>query len=60
METSGQEAGMVAFGNDKVSRLLREEKDHTGILQFPRDAGVGRVKKVAVPPGQEDGGLDHG
>jgi hypothetical protein len=42
----------------KVSRLLREEKITPDVLQFLRDTGVGKVKKVAAPPGQEE--LDHG
>jgi hypothetical protein len=43
----------------KVSRLLREEKITPDVLQFLRDSGVGKVKKVtAAPPGQEE--LDHG
>jgi hypothetical protein len=36
----------------KVSRLLREEKVIPDILQFLRDTGVGKVKRVAVAPGQ--------
>ena len=43
----------------KVFRLLREKRITPDVLQFLRDTGVGKVKKVTVPPGQEDG-LDHG
>jgi hypothetical protein len=53
---------MEAPENDKVSRLFREERITPDVLQFLRDTGVGKVKKVAVTvsPGQEDDELDHG
>jgi len=41
----------------KVSRWLKEEKITSDVLQ---DTDVGKVKKVQVLPGQEDGGLNHG
>jgi len=44
----------------KVSRLFREETITSDIPQFLRGIGVGKVKKVAVPPNQGDGRLDHG
>jgi len=40
--------------------LFGEEKITPDVLQFLRDTGVGKVKKVAVSPGQEDGRLDYG
>jgi hypothetical protein len=44
----------------KVSRLFREEKIAPDVLQFLRDTAVGKVKRVAVSPVQEDDELDHG